>query len=142
MLALVVFLVMGPEKLPDVAKQFARVVREVRRIARGAQDRVRTEMGSDYDELKKLDPRRYDPQRIMREALRVETTPTGQPGPSQAQNPASPRATGAVAAAGSAGAAAAASIPADVRAQEDTAQPAPPSQPGEPLTPAFDDEAT
>ena len=40
-------------------------------MADGAKERMREEMGPDFDEVdwKKLDPRQYDPRRIIREAL-------------------------------------------------------------------------
>ena len=40
-------------------------------MATGAKDRMREEMGPDFDDVdwKKLDPRQYDPRRIIREAL-------------------------------------------------------------------------
>jgi sec-independent protein translocase protein TatB len=46
-------------------------------MASGAKDRMRDEMGPDFDEIdwKKLDPRQYDPRRIIREALTEEDEP-------------------------------------------------------------------
>ena len=40
-------------------------------MANGAKERLREEMGPDFDDVdwKKLDPRQYDPRRIIREAL-------------------------------------------------------------------------
>jgi len=65
-----VFLV-GPEKLPHYAAQLGRLVRALRDMANGAKDRLKEEMGDEFDEVewKKLDPRQYDPRRIIREAL-------------------------------------------------------------------------
>jgi sec-independent protein translocase protein TatB len=62
---------LGPERLPHYAAQLARLVRSVRQMANGAKDRLREEMGPDFDDVdwKKLDPRQYDPRRIIREAL-------------------------------------------------------------------------
>lgn len=79
-IALIVILVVGPEKLPEFAAQLGRIVRELKAIATGAKDRVKEELGPDLDELKALDPRQYDPRRIVREALaedvpRRTTTP-------------------------------------------------------------------
>jgi sec-independent protein translocase protein TatB len=67
---LAVFL-LGPERLPHYASQLAKLVRTVRQMADGAKDRLRDEMGPDFDDVdwKKLDPRQYDPRRIIREAL-------------------------------------------------------------------------
>ncbi|WP_394768075.1 sec-independent translocase [Lacisediminihabitans sp.] len=63
--------VLGPERLPHYASQLARLVRNLRQMADGAKDRLRDEMGPEFDEVdwKKLDPRQYDPRRIIREAL-------------------------------------------------------------------------
>lgn len=63
--------VLGPERLPHYASQLGRLVRSLRDIANGAKDRMRTEVGPEFDEVdwKKLDPRQYDPRRIIREAL-------------------------------------------------------------------------
>jgi sec-independent protein translocase protein TatB len=67
---LAVFLI-GPDRLPGYAAQLARMVRSLRRMADGAKDRMREEMGDDFDDVdwRKLDPRQYDPRRIIREAL-------------------------------------------------------------------------
>ncbi|CAN5226959.1 twin-arginine translocase TatA/TatE family subunit [soil metagenome] len=67
---LAVFL-LGPERLPHYASQLAKLVRSLRQMADGAKDRLRDEMGPDFDDVdwKKLDPRQYDPRRIIREAL-------------------------------------------------------------------------
>ncbi|MCU1524016.1 MAG: Sec-independent protein translocase TatB [Microbacteriaceae bacterium] len=62
---------LGPERLPHYASQLAKLVRNVRTMANGAKDRLRDEMGPEFDDVdwKKLDPRQYDPRRIIREAL-------------------------------------------------------------------------
>jgi sec-independent protein translocase protein TatB len=62
---------LGPERLPHYAAQLGRLVRQLRDMANGAKDRMRDEMGPDFDDVdwKKLDPRQYDPRRIIREAL-------------------------------------------------------------------------
>jgi len=61
----------GPDKLPHYTAQLGRLVRNLREMANGAKDRMRDEMGPEFDDLdwKKLDPRQYDPRRIIREAL-------------------------------------------------------------------------
>lgn len=62
---------LGPERLPGYAKKFGDLVRGVKRMADGAKDRLRDEMGPEFDEVdwKQLDPRQYDPRRIIRDAL-------------------------------------------------------------------------
>jgi sec-independent protein translocase protein TatB len=61
----------GPERLPLYAGKLRQFVRSMRDFADGAKDRMRDEMGPEFDEVdwKKLDPRQYDPRRIIREAL-------------------------------------------------------------------------
>jgi sec-independent protein translocase protein TatB len=63
--------VLGPERLPGYAQQLARMIRELRRMAQSAQEKVREELGPEFDDVdwRALDPRQYDPRRIVREAL-------------------------------------------------------------------------
>jgi sec-independent protein translocase protein TatB len=70
-IGIIAVIVLGPERLPYYASQLARLVRSMRDFANGAKERMREEMGPDFDEVdwKKLDPRQYDPRRIIREAL-------------------------------------------------------------------------
>ena len=61
----------GFEKLPEYAARLARFVRTARRMIDDAKERVKEEMGPDFDEeeWRRLDPRQYDPRRIIRDAL-------------------------------------------------------------------------
>ncbi|GAA4351462.1 Sec-independent protein translocase TatB [Microbacterium rhizosphaerae] len=61
----------GPERLPRYAASLAQFTVRAREFIRGARDRVKDEMGEDFDDLdwRTLDPRQYDPRRIIREAL-------------------------------------------------------------------------
>ena len=70
-IGLIAVILLGPERLPYYASQLAKLVRSLRDFANGAKERMREEMGDDFDEVdwKKLDPRQYDPRRIIREAL-------------------------------------------------------------------------
>ena len=70
-IAIIAVILLGPERLPYYASQLAKLVRGVRDLANGAKERMREEMGPDFDDVdwKKLDPRQYDPRRIIREAL-------------------------------------------------------------------------
>lgn len=63
--------IIGPERLPNAAETFARFVRKVGEYLRDTRSRMRDEMGPEIDEVdwKKLDPRQYDPRRIIRDAL-------------------------------------------------------------------------
>ena len=67
---LAAFLV-GPQRLPALASKLATLIKKLRALADTAQDRVREELGDDAELLdwRKLDPGRYDPRRIIREAL-------------------------------------------------------------------------
>ncbi len=71
LIAVIAVLLVGPERLPMYAAKFAQFIRWLRDLARGAQERMREEMGPEFDEVdwKKLDPRQYDPRRIIKEAL-------------------------------------------------------------------------
>jgi len=64
-------LIIGPERLPKYAESLANLVRRGRDMLKGAQTRMRDEMGPEFDEVdwRKLDPRQYDPRRIIKEAL-------------------------------------------------------------------------
>ena len=76
-IGLIAIIILGPDRLPYYASQLARFVRWVRDFANTANERVRDEMGPEYDDVdwKKLDPRQYDPRRIIREALLDDGTP-------------------------------------------------------------------
>jgi len=71
LIGIIAVFLLGPDRLPHYAAQLARLVRRLRDMANGAKDRMRDEMGPEFDDLdwKKLDPRQYDPRRIIREAL-------------------------------------------------------------------------
>ena len=71
LIGIIAVFLLGPEKLPHYAAKFGQLVRQLRDMANGAKDRMRDEMGPEFDDVdwKKLDPRQYDPRRIIREAL-------------------------------------------------------------------------
>lgn len=89
-LLVVVALVVGPERLPAYAEQLARWARGLRQLASDARARVDSELGDTGIDWEALDPRRYDPRRIVREALlddasgfgRGPAGPVGRPAPS------------------------------------------------------------
>ncbi len=58
-LAFVAVLVVGPDKLPELARQAGRLVRQLRRLATSTRDDLRAELGPEYAdlELRDLDPR-------------------------------------------------------------------------------------
>lgn len=72
LIAVLAALLLGPERLPALAERLGQLVRSLRDLAGGAKDRMREEMGPEFDEVdwKRLDPRQYDPRRIVMDALR------------------------------------------------------------------------
>ena len=84
LLLLIGILVIGPQRLPEYTQKLANLVREVRRMASGARDQIKEEVGIDIDDVdwKKYDPRQYDPRRIIKEALlEDDTKPVSAGGP-------------------------------------------------------------
>ncbi len=75
LLLLIAVVVVGPERLPTYAAQLGRIIRELRKMARGATEKVKEEMGDSFGDLSDLDPRQYDPRRILREALADDVKP-------------------------------------------------------------------
>lgn len=124
----------GPERLPRYAAQLGRLVRQGKVMLQDAKSRVDQELGDEFRDVdwQKLDPRQYDPRRIVKEALLDDDAPP---------RPAASRRTAAAAAAtGAAGVAGNTAVP--------LASAGPPSSGPDPTGPAptgpapFDDEAT
>jgi sec-independent protein translocase protein TatB len=66
----VAVIVIGPERLPKYAEQLAGLVKRARVFIDDARAKVDSELkGDDAVDWTKLDPRQYDPRRIVREAL-------------------------------------------------------------------------
>ncbi|MDR3107117.1 MAG: hypothetical protein LBU05_02810 [Bifidobacteriaceae bacterium] len=59
----------GPQDLPKHARRLAQAVREARRFLAEAKGRVEQEVGETLPDLSVLDPRQYDPRRIIRDAI-------------------------------------------------------------------------
>ena len=74
-IALVALILVGPERLPEYVKALRTAVRRVRGIVKDGQSMLKQELGEDVD-WATLDPRQYDPRRIVREALFEEDDPT------------------------------------------------------------------
>ncbi|MFT4135811.1 twin-arginine translocase TatA/TatE family subunit [Microbacterium sp.] len=74
LIGVVAVVVLGPERLPQYAEMLGRFTVRAREWLRGAKTRVKEEMGEDFDDVewRKLDPRQYDPRRIIRDALLEE----------------------------------------------------------------------
>lgn len=94
LIGLIAVLIVGPERLPRMAEGFATVVRRAGEYLRDTRSRVRDEMGPEIDEVdwRKLDPRQYDPRRIIRDALLEEPKPSTPPMPTVIAEPAPRRA--------------------------------------------------
>ena len=82
LLLLIGIMVIGPQRLPEYTQKLTNLVREVRRMASGAREQIKEEVGIDIDEVdwKKYDPRQYDPRRIIKEALLEDDTKPVSPG--------------------------------------------------------------
>lgn len=70
-IAVIAVIIVGPERLPAVAETLGRWARRLRSFAGDARTRLKDELGEEFSEedWRKLDPRQYDPRRIIREAL-------------------------------------------------------------------------
>ncbi|GEN79615.1 Sec-independent protein translocase family protein [Actinotalea fermentans] len=68
-LLLIAAVVVGPERLPRYAEQLAQWVRTWRSTLSTTKERLSAELGEDDVDWTALDPRRYDPRRIVRDAL-------------------------------------------------------------------------
>ncbi|MFE5411072.1 Sec-independent protein translocase TatB [Microbacterium sp. NPDC056569] len=71
LIAFIAAMFIGPARLPVYAAALARAVRRAKAYARDMSGRVKDELGPELTEVdwRSLDPRRYDPRRIVREAL-------------------------------------------------------------------------
>lgn len=71
LIGVIAVLLVGPDRLPKYAEAFARLVRRAGEMLRDTKSRVRDEMGPEIDDVdwRRLDPRQYDPRRIIRDAL-------------------------------------------------------------------------
>ena len=65
-IAFVAVLVFGPDRLPDFARQAARMVKTMRTFAHQARDELREELGPEYADL---DLRDLDPRAIVKKHI-------------------------------------------------------------------------
>ncbi|MFZ7088304.1 Sec-independent protein translocase TatB [Curtobacterium sp. RRHDQ10] len=74
-IGVIAVLILGPKRLPVYAQKLAQFVKTLRGMADSAKTRMRDEMGPDFDDVdwQRLDPRQYDPRRIIRDALLSDT---------------------------------------------------------------------
>jgi len=91
LIGVIAALIIGPERLPAAAESLRRALIRARGLAKTAQERVRDELGSEMADVdwQRLDPRQYDPRRIIREALLADPEPTVAPrtAPAEADAP-------------------------------------------------------
>lgn len=76
--------ILGPDRLPGAAAWVGRNLRKVREYASGARDQLRSEMGPDFDELRKplqdlQQLRNFDPRRAVTKHL-FDDEPNGNGG--------------------------------------------------------------
>jgi len=66
-IALVAVLVFGPDRLPELAKQAAQFLKQLKKMANAARDDLRNELGPEFSdlELRDLDPRAIVRKHIM-----------------------------------------------------------------------------
>ena len=67
-IALLALILVGPARLPEYVRGLRSVVLRLRALIREGQAALKEELGEDID-WSQLDPRNYDPRRIVREAL-------------------------------------------------------------------------
>jgi sec-independent protein translocase protein TatB len=67
-IALLALILVGPERLPEYVRGLRSVVLRLRALLKDGQAALKEELGEDVD-WSQLDPRTYDPRRIVREAL-------------------------------------------------------------------------
>ena len=58
-LGVLALLVFGPQKLPQLAAQAGRVLRELRQVAEGAKADLRDGLGPEFSDFDDLNPRRF-----------------------------------------------------------------------------------
>ncbi len=83
--------VFGPERLPEAAAWLGRTVRQVREYATGAREQLRSELGPEFDELRKpledlrglrgFDPRRAMTRHLFEDLEERPTKPNGYASP-------------------------------------------------------------
>jgi sec-independent protein translocase protein TatB len=73
-IALVAVIVLGPDRLPDLARQAAQLLHRARGLANNARDELRNELGPEYADLqlRDLDPRVAVRKQIMEAMAEIE----------------------------------------------------------------------
>ena len=68
-LAVVALFIFGPERLPKVAAQTGRALRDLRSMAAGARKEIQDSMGPEFEDFKDLNVRGLNPQTFVRRQL-------------------------------------------------------------------------
>jgi len=84
LIGIVGVLVFGPDKLPEFARQAARLIRTVRRMAQDAKNDLGRELGHDLSSLQLRD---LDPREVVRRTLLDDDVPTAIPPPQAPELP-------------------------------------------------------
>lgn len=74
LISLIAVILIGPERLPIVAEGAGRFLRALKELAIGSKERLRAEIGEEFDQVdwSKIDPRQYDPRKIVRDVFNEE----------------------------------------------------------------------
>jgi sec-independent protein translocase protein TatB len=94
-LAVVALLVFGPDKLPDVARQAGRMVRQLRELANTARNQVADELGEEFRDidLRDLNPRTLVQKHLLDDIESDEQKPGHRPLRAGERPPIDPEAT-------------------------------------------------
>jgi sec-independent protein translocase protein TatB len=68
-IAVIAAILLGPERMADAARLLGRTARRARQMTDDYKTRLEVEAGIGADDWKRLDPRQYDPRRIIAAAL-------------------------------------------------------------------------
>jgi len=71
-------IIVGPDRLPQVARSLGQWSKRLREFVGDAKSKLQDELGDEFKDAdwRSLDPRQYDPRRIIREAL-LDEAPSG-----------------------------------------------------------------
>lgn len=86
-IAVVALIVLGPDRLPEFARQAGQFVRRARTIANSARDELRKELGPEYADLQltDLDPRRFVARQIRDVVAELDAEEAAASGASDAE---------------------------------------------------------
>ncbi|KQS68918.1 twin-arginine translocase TatA/TatE family subunit [Modestobacter sp. Leaf380] len=71
-LGLAALFIFGPERLPSLAKDAANGLKRVREAVTGVRGQLHDSLGEDFDQLRDLDLRQYNPKTFLRQQLMGE----------------------------------------------------------------------